>query len=702
MTDFSLFLPICKIDEEKRHVFGYASTPRKDSDGEIVTLNAVKDALPEYMAFGNIREMHKLSAVGTAEEANVDDKGLFITAKIVDDAAWKKCLEGVYKGFSIGGRKLSKQGNKITAIEMTEISVVDRPANPDARFALAKSAKTIGDAAGFLLKVKKQRSAEGKALAKMAKIVGDLAKAGPPAAHDGFSLPAKLKPDAQPDGVPSVKDSRPTENVTRKADTDIVCEKHGKANCAECLVDKAGVKPAPTAKPLKAKPHKKAKKLAKAELARIFDLRGEDFLTLRRVKDLVPVEDDDALDKSMSTAGTLAYCFDSIRSVQRSLLLEGNREGGDGKDAALAKQLGTIAKQLAAVISQKSEHEGEEALSLTDADDQYVTSILGEGLGKMTLKADVAGDTVDVIENDDDNGAPLAKTGDALADAIAMLVKRAATPSRAMRIKSAAANIKKARAAEKEARKAVEDAHAMHKAAYIAKASGKKKPKGDDEDDDASGEFDHTGAMEKLQKAFAAIEKARTFSKAAEAQLEKASRSGQRGQETGDPEGDFYSVPPGVKDLSPSALAGAGPGTKGGGSQPPAYPTDGGVYPGKAAGLGDLQKMFNGGPVPVGVVEMMVEKARAEGELEVLRRMPAAGARQRPFTFDLTKAVGDQRGGDSLQKALFDGVNAAAIGSGDERAHTEASARVIGNLLTSGHFGKSVIDPNFKGAAGTH
>ena len=188
MSEFQFFLPIAKVDKDNRTVSGYASTPTKDADGEIVTLDAVRNALPDYMAWGNIREMHKLSAVGVAEEANVDTKGLFLTAKIIDDSAWKKCLEGVYKGFSIGGRKIDKQGNKITEIEMTEISVVDRPANPDAKFSLAKSAKAIGEAAGYLVKAKPKLSPEQKALRKMAKVVEVLAKEGPPAAHDGFSL----------------------------------------------------------------------------------------------------------------------------------------------------------------------------------------------------------------------------------------------------------------------------------------------------------------------------------------------------------------------------------------------------------------------------------------------------------------------------------------------------------------------------------
>jgi hypothetical protein len=55
-----------------------------------------------------------------------------------------------------------------------------------------------------------------------------------------------------------------------------------------------------------------------------------------------------------------------------------------------------------------------------------------------------------------------------------------------------------------------------------------------------------------------------------------------------------------------------------------------------------------------------------------------------------------------LQKTLFNGVDTTAINGIDEVAHVEATAKVIGNLLTSGHFGKSVLSPEFRGAAGSH
>jgi hypothetical protein len=66
MADFTRYLPFAKVDDEERMVWGYASTPALDLDNEIVKVSAIKAALPDYMQWANIREMHQPSAVGTA------------------------------------------------------------------------------------------------------------------------------------------------------------------------------------------------------------------------------------------------------------------------------------------------------------------------------------------------------------------------------------------------------------------------------------------------------------------------------------------------------------------------------------------------------------------------------------------------------------------------------------------------------------
>ncbi|HEY1982461.1 MAG TPA: XkdF-like putative serine protease domain-containing protein [Xanthobacteraceae bacterium] len=108
-----LYAPIIKIDADQHMVWGYASTESRDDQGEIVKREALEAALPAYMALGNVREMHQLSAVGKATEAQFDDKGLFFGAKIVDPVAWEKVKEGVYNGFSIGRLRLSAAGRAV-------------------------------------------------------------------------------------------------------------------------------------------------------------------------------------------------------------------------------------------------------------------------------------------------------------------------------------------------------------------------------------------------------------------------------------------------------------------------------------------------------------------------------------------------------------------------------------------------------------
>jgi HK97 family phage prohead protease len=137
MDAMKLYLPIAKVDAEHRMVYGYASTEARDDQGEVVKRDALEGALGDYMKFGNIREMHQLSAVGKAKNAAIDDKGLYLGAKVVDDAAWEKVKEGVYSGFSIGGKVLERDPGDfktINKLRLDEISLVDRPANPEAVF----------------------------------------------------------------------------------------------------------------------------------------------------------------------------------------------------------------------------------------------------------------------------------------------------------------------------------------------------------------------------------------------------------------------------------------------------------------------------------------------------------------------------------------------------------------------------------------
>ena len=131
-----------KIDHEERTVSGYASTEATDEAGEKILKSGIAEALSDYMKFANIREMHTDSAVGVAEDAFVDETGLYITAKVVDSNAWAKVVAGVYKGFSVGGKVLKRSSTDRSIIEklrLCEISLVDRPCNPEAVFDVYKA-----------------------------------------------------------------------------------------------------------------------------------------------------------------------------------------------------------------------------------------------------------------------------------------------------------------------------------------------------------------------------------------------------------------------------------------------------------------------------------------------------------------------------------------------------------------------------------
>lgn len=142
------FLKFSKIDEAQRMAYGVATDETVDSDGEIVDYDATREAVADWAKWANIREMHRPSAVGVAQDIQLNDlsRSLEIGVKVVDNSAWEKVKAGVYKGFSIGGRKLAtvlekrgdRQVRRIIKYLLTEISLVDRPANPSARFVLVK------------------------------------------------------------------------------------------------------------------------------------------------------------------------------------------------------------------------------------------------------------------------------------------------------------------------------------------------------------------------------------------------------------------------------------------------------------------------------------------------------------------------------------------------------------------------------------
>lgn len=157
-----LFGRMVKIDAAQRLVYArFDETP--DRSGDVFDYTSSK---PYYQAWsddmrkasdgkslGNVRAMHNLVSAGKVETMDFDDagKGIDFCIKVVDDAEWQKCEEGVYTGVSPGGKFVKRwRDGRYTRYTGNpgELSLVDRPANPNATFTMIK-ADGAQEARGF-------------------------------------------------------------------------------------------------------------------------------------------------------------------------------------------------------------------------------------------------------------------------------------------------------------------------------------------------------------------------------------------------------------------------------------------------------------------------------------------------------------------------------------------------------------------------
>jgi hypothetical protein len=153
----ALFLPITKVDAEQRLVYGTLSEEVRDKSDEILDYATAKPAFEKWSneikeasggkSLGNVRAMHGSIAAGKFTDISYDDAAKRIDgcAKIIDDNEWKKVVEGVYTGFSIGGgyaRRWPDPNNsgimRYTPI-LAEVSIVDNPCVPTATFEYIKA-----------------------------------------------------------------------------------------------------------------------------------------------------------------------------------------------------------------------------------------------------------------------------------------------------------------------------------------------------------------------------------------------------------------------------------------------------------------------------------------------------------------------------------------------------------------------------------
>lgn len=158
MPKLNLFFALKKVDEAQRLVYGIATAEQVDRAGEICDYEGTK---PYYKAwsddmhkasggksYGNVREMHDNKAAGKLFQApvfNDELRQIEICAKVVDEEAWNKVLEGVYTGFSQGGSYVKSwkdpDDKTITRYiaDPAEVSLVDMPCLASATFELIRA-----------------------------------------------------------------------------------------------------------------------------------------------------------------------------------------------------------------------------------------------------------------------------------------------------------------------------------------------------------------------------------------------------------------------------------------------------------------------------------------------------------------------------------------------------------------------------------
>lgn len=157
-TKARVFVPLTKVDEEQRLVYGVMTQEVLDKSGEMMDYDKSKPHFEKWsndihtatggLSKGNLRVMHGLNVAGKVTEMEFDDenKTIEICTKVVDDGEWNKVLEGCYTGFSVGGSYGKKwnevvDGQQVKKYEAkpNEVSLVDNPCVPSATFSLVKA-----------------------------------------------------------------------------------------------------------------------------------------------------------------------------------------------------------------------------------------------------------------------------------------------------------------------------------------------------------------------------------------------------------------------------------------------------------------------------------------------------------------------------------------------------------------------------------
>jgi len=148
---------------------GYASIEMVDKQNDLITLEALNEAVSKYMKitkFRNVMTNHSNVQVGEVIpnyrdksgklwKTQVDDVGFFVVIKMREDIekakeVGREIRNGSLRSFSIGGQALEKRKkkhreygdyNEISKLELHEVTICEKGINPEAKFDILKMDK---------------------------------------------------------------------------------------------------------------------------------------------------------------------------------------------------------------------------------------------------------------------------------------------------------------------------------------------------------------------------------------------------------------------------------------------------------------------------------------------------------------------------------------------------------------------------------
>lgn len=151
------------------HIAGYASIEMVDKQNDLITLEALDDAVKKYMKdtkYRNVMSNHSNVQVGEVVKeyrdnngklwkTSVDDVGFFVVIKMRNDIEKAKEIAreirtGNLRSFSIGGQALEKKTktnvelgeyNEISKLDLHEVTICEKGINPEAKFDILKQDK---------------------------------------------------------------------------------------------------------------------------------------------------------------------------------------------------------------------------------------------------------------------------------------------------------------------------------------------------------------------------------------------------------------------------------------------------------------------------------------------------------------------------------------------------------------------------------